>query len=95
MIKILVTSATVRNMKGVGKTSGRPYDMNFQTAYAYVVNQETGEVSEIPDKFEFTLQTGQAPYPRGSYTLSPSACYVSRDGHLELVPRLVPVPAAK
>lgn len=93
MIKIFVTSPEVRNMKGVGKVSGKPYDMNFQNAHAFTVAAD-GVVSEFPDKFEITLDNGQLPYPRGFYTLSPTAIQVSRDGKLEVRPRLVAVPAA-
>jgi len=91
MIKIVITSPEIRNMKGIGKTSGRPYDMNFQTAYAFTVDKNTGAVVDFPDKFEFTLETGQLPYSRGTYTLAPSALYVGRDGHIEVTTRLVPV----
>lgn len=95
MIKIVITSPEVRNMKGIGKTSGKPYDMNFQTGYAFTQDKNTGLVAEFPDKFEFTLETGQAPYPKGNYTLSPSALYVGRDGHIEVTTRLVPLAAPR
>lgn len=94
MIKIVITSPEVRNMKGIGKVSGKPYDMNFQTAHAFTVSAD-GVVSEFPDKFEITLDNGQPPYQRGTYTLAPSAIQVSRDGKLETRPRLVAAPAAK
>jgi len=93
MIKIVITSPEIRNMKGIGKTSGRPYDMNFQTAYAFTVDKNTGAVADFPDKFEFTLETGQLPYPRGEYKLAPGALYVGRDGHLEVTTRLLPLTA--
>jgi hypothetical protein len=93
MIKIVVTSPEVRNMAGVGKTSGKPYDLNFQTAHAFTVGAD-GVVAEFPDKFEIILEKGQPPYARGSYTLSPSAVYVSRDGRLECRPRLIPAPTS-
>jgi len=89
-IKIVITSSETRNMKGVGKVSGKPYDLNFQTAYAFTVSKD-GLVAEFPDKFEIILEKDQAPYSKGSYTLSPSALFVSRDGRLEVAPRLVPV----
>lgn len=91
MIKIVVTSPEVRNMKGIGKTSGKPYDLNFQTAHAFTVSPD-GVVAEFPDKFEIMLEERQVPYQRGAYTLAPSAVQVSRDGKLECRPRLVPVP---
>ncbi len=93
MIKIAVTSPEFREMKGIGKASGKPYHMRIQTAHAFTVSAD-GVVSEFPDKFEIALEDGQFPYPRGSYVLAPSAVQVSRDGRLECRPRLIPAPAA-
>lgn len=93
MIKIRITSPDIREMKGIGKTSQKPYHMRFQTGYAYTVDASTGAVVEFPDKFEITLEDGQAPYARGEYTLAPSAVFVNRDGRLDMRPRLAPVPA--
>lgn len=95
MIKIVITSPDIREMKGIGKTSNKPYHMRFQTAHAFTVDHSTGVVSEFPDKFEITLEDGQAPYARGSYVLSPSALFVGREGRMEVRPRLVPFPSAK
>jgi hypothetical protein len=92
MIKIVITSPDIREMKGIGKTSGKPYHMRIQTAHAFCVGKD-GTVTEFPDKFEIALDEGQFPYQRGHYQLSPSALYVSRDGRLEVAPRLVPLPA--
>jgi hypothetical protein len=89
MIKIAITSPEIREMKGVGKTSGKPYHMRFQTGHAFTIGKD-GAVSEFPDKFEIVLEEGQFPYQRGQYQLAPSALYVSRDGRLEVSPRLVP-----
>jgi len=94
MIKIAITSPDIREMKGIGKTSGKPYHMRIQTAHAFAVDKD-GVAGEFPDKFEIALDEGQTPYARGSYTLHPSSLYVGRDGRIELRPRLVPVAAAK
>jgi len=91
MIKIVITSPDVRNMKGIGKTSNKPYDLNFQTAHAFTVSPD-GVLCEFPDKFEIMLDAGQPPFARGTYTLAPSAVYVSRDGNLDIKPRLIPAP---
>jgi len=93
MIEIIITSPEVKELKGIAKVSQKPYHLRIQTAYAATVNRDTGEVSEIPDKFEILLDGDQAPYARGKYQLAPSSLYVSREGRLELVPRLAPVPA--
>ena len=94
MIKIAITTSDIREMKGVGKVSGKPYHMRIQTAHAFTVSPE-GVLSEFPDKFEIALDADQTPYARGNYTLSPSAVFVGRDGRMEVRPRLVPVAAAK
>lgn len=95
MIKIAITSPDIREMKGIGKTSGKPYHMRIQTAHAFTVATD-GTVAEFPDKFEIALDEGQTPYPRGTYTLSPSAVFVGREGRMEVRPRLVPAaPAGK
>jgi len=93
MIKIAITSPEVREMKGVGKTSGKPYHLRFQTGHAFTIGKD-GVIAEFPDKFEIILEDGQPAYSRGHYQLSPSALYVSRDGRLEVSPRLVPLQAA-
>lgn len=93
MIKIAITSPEIREMKGVGKTSGKPYHLRFQTAHAFTVDED-GAVAEFPDKFEIILNEGQAPYARGYYQLQPSSLYVSREGRIECSPRLAPMAAA-
>ena len=96
MIRIVITSPEIREMQGVGKTSGKPYHMRFQTGHAFTVDKD-GVVAEFPDKFEIILEKDQLPYARGNYQLQPSSFYVSRDGRLECSPRLAPMvaPAAK
>ena len=90
MIKIVITSPDVVNRAGIGKSSGKAYDFNIQTAHAFTMSDD-GVMQEFPDKFEMILDKDQPPFPRGHYTLSPSSVYVSRDGRLECRPRLVPV----
>lgn len=92
-IRIVITSPDIREMKGIGKTSLKPYHMRIQIAHAFPVDKD-GVTAEFPDKFEIALDTDQIPYPRGNYTLQPSAIYVSRDGKLSVSPRLVALAAA-
>ena len=96
MITVFVTSPEIREMKGIGKTSGKPYHMRMQTAHAFAVNSD-GVLAEFPDKFEIALEDNQIPYARGKYQLSDSSVVVSRDGRLEVRPSLLvfPVAAAK
>lgn len=92
MIKIIVAQTTVREMKGVSKSSGKPYHMRFQNAYASTVDRD-GNQPPFPEKFEVILDTDQVPYSPGEYTLHPSAIYVDRNGNLAVSPRLTPVKA--
>lgn len=92
MIQIRITSPDIREMKGIGKTSGKPYHMRIQTGHAFTVSPD-GVIGEFPDKFEIALEESQQPYARGVYTLHPSSVYVSRDGRIDIRPRLVAVPA--
>lgn len=94
MIQIRITSPHIREMKGIGKTSGKPYHMRIQTGHAFTVSND-GVIGEFPDKFEIALEESQQPYQRGTYTLHPSSVYVSRDGRIDIRPRLVAVPAPK
>lgn len=93
MIKIAITSSDVREMKGVGKTSGKPYHMRFQKGFAFTVDKD-GVVAEFPDKFEIILEEGQIPYARGSYLLGPSSVFVNRDGNLDVSAKLLPATKA-
>lgn len=94
MIHIVITSPDIREMKGTAKVSGKPYHMRIQTAYAFPVDKD-GVVAEMPDKFEIALEADQVPYPRGKYSLQDSSLSVSRDGKLEVRPRLSALVASK
>lgn len=94
MLQIVITSSDIREMKGTAKVSGKPYHMRVQTAYAFPIDKE-GVIAEMPDKFEILLEADQTPYARGKYQLQPSSISVSRDGRLEVRPRLAPVASSK
>lgn len=94
MIQIRITSPDIREMKGIGKTSLKPYHMRIQTGYAFTVDPVTGAIAEFPDKFEIALETDQVPFARGTYTLQSSSVFVSREGRLDVRPRLAPVVAS-
>lgn len=95
MIKISILKGEAQTLKGIGKTSGKPYELAIQTGYAHVIDAD-GVVAEIPEKFEFILGKGPdghplPPLPRGQYSLAASSFYVDRDGRLALNPVFVPV----
>lgn len=94
-IKITVASNDVRNMKGIGKVSLKPYDLNFQTAYVHTVDKQ-GNANPYPEKIELMLEKDQVgnplAYSLGDYELAPASIYVDRLGNLALRPLLKPFP---
>jgi hypothetical protein len=98
MIKVSVPSAVVRNQSGIGKTSGKAYNMDFQTVYLHTVGRD-GKVAPFPEKVEIILdrnEQGQPlPYAPGEYQLHPSSVYVGRDGNPAVALRLAPLTASR
>lgn len=90
MIKVTVAQTTVKEVKGVSKTSGKPYHMRFQSAYAHTVDKD-GNTPPYPEKFEVILDSDAQPYAPGDYTLHPSAIYIDRDGRMSCSPRLTAI----
>lgn len=90
MILITVAQSSVRELKGVSKTTQRPYHMRFQTGYAHTVDKD-GNKPPFPEKFEIILDPDEPAYAPGEYTLHPSTLYVDRDGRLQCGVRLTPV----
>lgn len=89
MIKVTVAQTTVRRMKGIGKVSGKPYDMQMQTVYLHTVDRD-GNTPPYPEKSEVILEADAAPYAVGDYSMHPSSVYVDRQGNASLSMRLVP-----
>lgn len=93
MIKIEIESSEVRELSGQSKATGKPYHLRFQSGYAFVIGPD-GKAQRYPERFDFVLDSDQAPYPPGMYQLHPSAVRV-RDGRLTLAAvALVPVKQA-
>lgn len=92
MIKVTITSPEIRELKGTSKTTNRPYHIRTQVGYLHTV-APSGEIAEIPDKFEIALSEDEPGYTRGHYQLLPSSLYVNRDGRLDCRARLAPWPA--
>jgi hypothetical protein len=97
MIKVTVPALPVKNMKGTGKASQKPYNMFFQTVYFHTADQ-SGQPLPFPEKAEIVLDTPKDATPDmvpgfapGEYTLSPNSLYVGREGRLEVAPKLVPL----
>lgn len=94
MIRVTVPQQPIRNMKGIGKASQKPYDMDFQTVYFHTVDRQ-GNPLPFPEKAEIVLDKGfdglPMTYAAGEYQLAPTSLYVGRNGSLEVAPKLVPL----
>ena len=94
IIQVSVTSTEVRNQSGTAKASGKPYSLNFQTAWFHTVDRQ-GVKNPYPEKAEIILEKNEQGaalfYPVGEYTLAPQSVYVDRSGNLAIAPRLVPL----
>lgn len=97
MIKVSVTSTEVRNQSGNAKASGKPYSLNFQTAWVHTYDKH-GKPNPYPEKVEVILEKDKDGaalfYPAGDYTLDPASIYVDRSGNLAISPKLTPIKAA-
>jgi Helix-destabilising protein len=95
MIKVTVTSTDVRRQQGVGKVSGKAYDMSFQTVWMHTFGKN-GEALPYPEKVEIILEKdkdGAALFHApGEYQLHPSSIYVDARGNVAVAPRLVAMP---
>jgi hypothetical protein len=96
MLRVSVTSDTLREQKGTSKTTGKPYNMVFQTVWVHTLDRN-GVKNPYPEKTEIILERaedGAAVYYRpGEYQLAPSSFYIDRQGNLAVAPRLVAIKA--
>lgn len=94
MLKVTITSTELRRQSGIGKASGKPYDMSFQTVWIHT-HEKNGNPLPFPEKVEVICEKAEdgAPLfqPPGEYTLHPSSIYVDAKGNLAVAPRLVPL----
>jgi hypothetical protein len=90
MIRITVPALPVRRMKGIGKTSGKPYDLQVLPIYAHTLDAN-GNPLPYPEKSELMFDADEVLPAPGDYTLSPASLYVDRQGRLAVAPKLVPI----
>ena len=83
MIKIEILSDVVNVKRGNAKVTGKPYEIREQIGYAFLVDKD-GVIPKYPTKIVVNLEDAQAPYPLGSYTLSPAALYVGDFDQLKI-----------
>ena len=96
MIKVSVPSVITRNQSGIGKASGKAYNMDFQTVYVHLLDKD-GKPAPFPEKTEIILskndQGQPLVYAAGEYQLHPASLYVDRSGNIAVAPRLAPITA--
>jgi len=87
MIKVTIASTAVREQSGIGKTSGKPYNMAFQDAWFHTIGKD-GKAAPYPQKVELILPRNEQGaalfFPVGDYQLAPSSVYVDRGGKLAI-----------
>jgi len=92
MIKVTVASAETRQMQGIGKSSGKAYNLFFQTVYAHTLDK-SGQPAPFPEKLEIIVDKDEVgnpkPYQPGAYLLHPASIYVDRNGSFAVAPKLV------
>jgi hypothetical protein len=75
-MRILIKSTNVEVKKGVGRASGKAYEIREQVAFVSH-NDEVRKVN-VP------LGRDQSPYAVGEYEISPDSFEVNRFGNLEI-----------
>lgn len=94
MLKVSVPSVITRNMSGNSKTTGKPYNLDFQTVYIHTLDR-SGKPNAYPEKLEIIIEKNEQGHPMvyqpGEYQLHPSSFYVDQRGNLAVAPRLAPL----
>ena len=78
MIHVKVEDTNINEFNGVSKTTGKPFHIRKQEAWAIL----PGQKKERP--FFIQLEDGQEPYQPGTYVLDPSCFYIDRYDSLSL-----------
>jgi len=86
MWKVEIEDAQVEDIQGTSQRTGKPYHMRKQSGYLHAPGQR------YPEKFEFLLDQGQAPFAPGLYRFGPGAIHVDRRGGLSVSPRFEALP---
>lgn len=96
MIKVTVASTDIRDFKGIGKASGKPFHMRMQTVWCHLTDKQ-GNLNPFPEKTEIKLDADErdnvTPYALGEYQLHPASLFMGQYG-LEVAPKLVPLKKA-
>jgi hypothetical protein len=88
MLRISVKDGSVQTLRGNAKKTGKPYEMRKQICWV-----DLGKA--FPVEVSVTLDSDQAPFPIGEYTLSKRCFFVSQFGDLKCDLRhMQPVSAA-
>lgn len=83
MLRIEVMGPDVEERRGDGWTSRK------QTAYVHLPDKA------YPQEIKIRLEDGQAPYPKGNYTLAPESIYIDKYKSLAIGAKLVPLAAQR
>ncbi len=80
-IEVKSTAVSVRN--GTSATTGKPWEIREQQAYAHCTDRD-GNPEAYPQRITINLRDGAQPFPLGEYTLGDASFYVGQYGRLSI-----------
>lgn len=90
MIKIEIKSTDIEPFSGISKTTGKPFAIRNQEAYAYTFDKN-GVLRPYPELIKLSLEDNQLPYPIGFYQMAPQTVFVDKFQRLAIGrPSLLP-----
>lgn len=91
MIKIEVKSTEIESFSGTSKSTGKPFTIRNQMAYAFLLDK-AGNARPYPELIKLSLEDNQLPFPVGFYQLAPQSVFVDKFDRLALGrPSLLPM----
>lgn len=91
-IRISIKSTNIAKRSGTAKSSGKPYNIRTQTAWAHTFDRE-GNPYDYPQRVDIQLEENDSAYEIGDYTISPRSFFVGDFDKLA-ISRLILVKAA-
>lgn len=83
MIKIEIKSTDIETFSGVSKTTGKPFNIRNQMAYAYTFDKN-GSPRPYPELIKISLEDNQLPFAVGFYQMAPQSVFVDKFQRLAL-----------
>lgn len=91
-IKVEISDETVHVKQGISGRTQKQYMIREQEAWGFFFSAD-GRPHPHPMRIRLSLEDDQAPYPKGTYVLSPESFYPDRWGQVSCRAKLRPVAA--